>query len=82
MNLSMKQKQTQTYREQACGCQGGEAGGKDWEVWDLQMEAITYRMNKQLGPALQHRELYSMNYIQYPMINHNRKEYEKENMYV
>ena len=27
MNLSMKQKQTHTHREQTCGCQGGESGG-------------------------------------------------------
>ena len=30
-------------------------------------------MDKQQGPTVQHRELY-----QYPVINHNRKQYEKE----
>ena len=34
MNLSMKQKQTHTHREQTCGCQGEERvgeGGIDWK---------------------------------------------------
>ena len=32
INISMKQKQTHTYREQTCGCQGGGwVGGRmDW----------------------------------------------------
>ena len=66
----MKQKQTHRYREQICSCQGG---GKDWEFGIsrcklLHMEWIN---NKVL--------LYSTgNYIQYPVINHNGKEYEKE----
>ena len=30
MNLSMKQKQTHRYREQTCGCQGGEGVGDGW----------------------------------------------------
>ena len=60
MNLSMKQKQNQGRREQTGGCQGG--GG--WErvgvgVWDQQMQAGIYRMDKQQGPTVQHRELYS-----------------------
>ena len=29
-------------------------------VWDLQMRTITYRMDKQQGPTVQHRELYSI----------------------
>ena len=41
------------------------------------MQTIIYRMGKQQGPIVQHR-----NYIQYPVMNHNRKEYEKEYMYV
>ena len=28
--------------------------------WDQQMQTITYRMNKQQGPTLQHRELCSI----------------------
>ena len=61
MNLSMKQKQNQGHREQTGGCHGG--GG--WErvgvgVWDQQMQTIIYRMDKQQGPAVEHRELYSI----------------------
>ena len=76
MNLSMKQKQTHRCREQACGCQGG-GRGRDWEFGvsrgrPLHTEWIS---NKVL--------LYSTgNYIQYPLINHNGKEYEKECIYI
>ena len=38
------------------------------------MQTSIYRMNKQQGPTVLHRELY----IQYPVIHHNGKEYEKE----
>ena len=41
---------------------------KDLEVWDQQMQTITYRTDKQRGPG---------NYIQYPVINYNGEEYEK-----
>ena len=80
MNLSMKQKQTHRRREQACGCQGGGGWGRDrLGVWDQQMQTIIYRTDKQQGPIL----LYSTgNYIQYPVINHNGKEYEKESIYM
>ena len=61
MNLSMKQKQTQGHREQTGGCQGGGGGrGMEWEFWDQQMQTGIYRMDKQQGPAVQHRELYSV----------------------
>ena len=30
INLSMKEKQTHRYREQAYGCQGGEGLGEEW----------------------------------------------------
>ena len=36
----------------------------------------TYRMDKQ-GPTVQHKK-----YIQYPVINQNQKEYEKEHIYI
>ena len=29
-------------------------------VWGQQMQTITYRMDKQQGPIVQHRELYSI----------------------
>ena len=37
------------------------------------MQTIIHRMGKKQGPTVQHRES-----IQYPVINHNRKEYVKE----
>ena len=40
-------------------------------IWDQQMQTIIYRMDKQQGPTVQHRKLY----IQYPVINHNEKEF-------
>ena len=61
-----------------CGCQGG--GGwkrKGLGVWDQQLQTIIYRIDKQQGPTVQHRELYSIS-----LINHNGKEYEKEYMYI
>ena len=44
---------------------GGCQGGGDWErvgvrVWDQQMQTMIYRMDKQQGPTVQHRELYSI----------------------
>ena len=67
MNLFMKQKQSQEQREQTGDCQGGGAGERGgMGVGDQQMQTGMYRMDKQQG-----------NYIQYPMIHHNGKEYEK-----
>ena len=76
MNLSIKQKETHRHREQTCGCQGGGRGGMDWEfgVSRCKLLYIGWINNKVL--------LYSIrNYIQYPVINHNGKEYEKK-MYI
>ena len=74
MNLSMKQKQTHRHREQTCGCQGGRrsGGGMDWEfgISRYKLLYIGWINNK----VLLHR---TGNYIQYLVINHNRKEYEK-----
>ena len=75
MNLSTKQKQTHRHREQTCGCQGGGGmgGGMEWESGVSRCKSL-YREwinNKVL--------VYSTgNYIQYPVINQNGKEYEKE----
>ena len=73
MNLSIKRKQNHGHREQTGGCQGGGGGGgMEWEVGVsrcklLDIECIN---NKVL--------LYNTeNYIQYPMINHNGKNYKK-----
>ena len=41
----------------------GGGGGMDWEFGiDQQMQTITYRMDKQQGPTVQHRELYSISW--------------------
>ena len=78
INLYVEQKQNHRHGEQTGGCQGG--GG--WErdglgVGDQQMQTRTYRMDKQQDLV------YSTgNYIQYPVINHNGKEYGKEYIYV
>ena len=74
----MKQKQTYRYREQPCGCQE-ERGGreKDWEfgISRCKLLYIAWINNKIL--------LYSSgNYIQYLIINYNRKESEKEYIYI
>ena len=74
MNISTKQTQTYRYREQTSGCQGGGGGGgEDWECGINRCKLVYtgWINNKVL--------LYSSgNYVQYPVINHNGKEYEKE----
>ena len=79
MNLSTKQKQTRRHREQTCGCQGGGKVGEGWigefGISRCKLLYIEWINNNVL--------LYSTgNYILYPVINHNGKEYEKEYIYV
>ena len=72
-----KQKQTHKHREQTYGCQGGWR----WERDGLRVEISIYKLiyirwinNKVL--------LYSTgNYIWYPVINHNGKEYEQKRIW-
>ena len=74
MNVSMKKKQAHRFREEICDCQGGGALRQGrMGVRDQQMRTVIYITDKQQGPTIQHREL-----IQYPVINHNGKEYEKD----
>ena len=72
MNLSMKHKQT--HREDRLVVAKGEGrGGKDSDfgISSCKLLYVGWINNKVL--------LYSTeNYIQYSVINHNRKEYEKE----
>ena len=71
MNLPMKQ--NQKHREQISAGQGeGVGGGMDWEIRvRCKFLCLEWINNKVL--------LYSIeNYIQYPMINHNGKEYFKK----
>ena len=74
MNLFTKQKQTHRHREQTYGCQGG-ARGTDWEfgVGGCKLSHLEWVNNKVLMCS-------TGNYIQYPAINHNGKEY-KTRMY-
>ena len=58
MNLSMKQKQTHRNKGQTYGFQ--VAGGVEEGVQDQQMQTIMPRMDKQQGPTVKHRELYSI----------------------
>ena len=71
MNLSLKQKQTHRHREKTCHCQ---VRGKDWEFGISRELLYGEWINKILLCSTGH-------YIQYPVINHNRKEYEKEYIY-
>ena len=67
INLSTKQKQTHRHREQTCGYCGG---GMDWEsgLSSCKLLLTEWKNNKVL--------LYSTgNYIQYPGITHNGKEF-------
>ena len=80
MNLSTKQKQTHRHREQTCGCQGGVGLGEGW-IGSLGLAVANGWINSRWinNKVL----LYSTgSYIQYPGINHNGKEYEKECVYM
>ena len=57
-NISMKQEQTYTHREQASGCQGG----KDWELGMSRWNLFTHRMDKECGLTVWHREFYSVSF--------------------
>ena len=66
----MKQKHTHRQREQTCGCQWG-VGREGLGISRCKLFYIGWINNKVL--------LYSTgNYIQYPVINHNGKEYLKK----
>ena len=61
MNLSMKQKQTHRHKEKSCGCQGGKGLGEG-QTGSLGLVDENYnnRLDKQQGPTVQNRELYSI----------------------
>ena len=66
--------ETDSRREQTCGCRGG---GMEWEfgISRCKLLYIGWINNKVL--------LYSTgNYIPYPVIKHNGREYEKEYIYL
>ena len=75
MSLSTKQKQTHRHRNQTCGCQGEGRATEGWEsgISRCKLSHVEWISNKAL--------LYSTgNYIQYPVISHNRKNI-KKNVY-
>ena len=75
MNIFTKQKQTHRHREQICVCQRGEVwGGKGWELGISIFKLLCIGWIK--------KRHYIGNYIQYPVINHNGKEYLKHRLYV
>ena len=75
MNLPMKQTQTHRHRDQTCGCQGGKSGWMDWEFGISRSKLLH---SEWINKVLLHSK---GNNIQFPTINHNRKEYEKEHIY-
>ena len=69
MNVFTKQKQTHRKRRQTYGYQEERGLGRDkLGVWDQQIQTTIYKIEKQQGPTVKHR-----NYIQYPIINQNEK---------
>lgn len=69
-NTNPSTKQKQTHRDQTCGCRGVGRWGRDrgWELADTNYDIQECTSNKAL--------LFSTgNYNQYPVINHNGKEY-------
>ena len=59
MNLSTKQKQTHRHRENTCGYQGGGKREKDGQgSWGQYVQTVPFRIDKQGGLGVQHRELY------------------------
>ena len=49
------------HRKQTYGYQRGKEVGRDkLGVWDQQIQTTVYKVDKQQGPTVQHRELYSI----------------------
>ena len=59
MDLFTKQKQTHSHRKQTYGYQRGKGVRNKLGVQDQQIQTTTYKTDKQQGPTVQHRELYS-----------------------
>ena len=65
------------HREQTCSCQRGGGWGRDG-LGGWVSRSKMYSMDKQQDPTIYSTE----NYINYPMINHNGKEYFKMYVYI
>ena len=55
-------KHTHRHRELVGAKVGGRVGRDGLGVWDQQMQTILYRVDKQQGPTIYHKELYSISY--------------------
>ena len=77
MNLSMKQKQNHRHRNRLVVAKGEGVGG--WMEWEVGVSRCKLLYIEWIHKVL----LYSTgNYIQYPMISNNGKEYKKEYIYM
>ena len=46
INEFIYETETDSHREQTCGCQGGRVGEREvWGVWDWWMQSTIYRMD-------------------------------------
>ena len=77
MNLQNGNRLTDTENRLVVAKGEGEWGRDRLGDWDQQMQSILYKMDKQQGPTVEHRELYSIS-----CDNHNGKDCEKECIYV
>ena len=59
-NLFTKQKETHRPRKQIYGYQRGNGRRDKLRVGDWQTPTTIYKIEKQQGPTVQHRELYSI----------------------
>ena len=64
MNLSVKQKQTLRTRVQGYCNQGRECWGEEWtgRLGLADVNCYIQKLDKQQGPTMQHRKLYSVSY--------------------
>ena len=60
MNISIQQKQIHRYREQTYGWEEGHGEEKVGSLGLADTNYYIYGMDKQQGPTVQHRELYSI----------------------
>ena len=63
IQMNLFTKQTHRHRKQTQGYQRGKLGGGRRDrlgLWDWQMQTTVYKMDKQQGPTVQHRELQSI----------------------
>ena len=76
--LNSSRRQTHRHREQTCSCQGKWGGeGMDWEL-EISRHKLLY-IEWINNKVLLYR---TGSCIQYPVMNHNGKEYEKEYIYI